>query len=433
MRWVPVAAAVIAVGALIYLLRAVLAPVFFAFLLAYVLNPVVARFEQRRVSRALGITLLLGGVLGAIGAFALLLLPAIISDLVALARELPAAARRLFELAAPFLAQYGIEVPSTSDEALGRVQQLMSELPAGAAGALGEVAKAVLGNTASFLNVLAGAIMVPILSFYLLKDFDPLIAGARDLIPSGSRNTVTDIVREVDQVLGQFLRGQLMVMAILALLYAVGYSIIGVRLAVPIGIVAGLLSFIPYLGGAAAFGLALLMVALHWTGWVQVGWLVAVYGLIQVLEGFVITPRIVGDKLGLAPVWVLLGLMAGGNLFGFVGVLLALPATAVVKVAVVRGLQRYKQSRMYTGGERPQQQDEPPRSPAAEAADAAIAGPVAGAPPAGAKASAPPGGVGEGSASGKAGQGTPPADTAESGGPSGEARASTAPDTGRFG
>jgi predicted PurR-regulated permease PerM len=365
-RWVPVTAAIAAAGLLVYLLRAVLAPVFFAFLLAYMLNPVVARFESRRVPRAAGIALLLGGVLVAIAAFALLLLPAIVSDLGALGRELPAAARRMLELAAPFLGKYGIEVPSSSDELLRRLQHHLSDLPAGAAGALGEVVKAVLGNTASFLNILAGAVMVPILSFYLLKDFDSLVSGARELIPPGSRAAVIDIAREVDQVLGQFIRGQLTVMAILALLYAVGYSLIGVRLAVPIGIVAGLLSFIPYLGGAAAFGLALLMVALHWTGWAQIVLLAAVYALIQLLEGFVITPRIVGDKLGLAPVWVLLGLMAGGNLFGFVGVLLALPATAVAKVAVVRGLESYKRSRVYRGPE-PEQAD-PERQPEAAAA-----------------------------------------------------------------
>jgi predicted PurR-regulated permease PerM len=369
-RWVPVAAAVVAAGLLIYLLRAVLAPVFFAFLLAYMLNPLVARFESRRVPRTAGITLLLGGVLGAIAVFALLLLPGIVRDLIALGGELPAAARRVFELGAPHLKQYGIEVPSSSEELLRRLQDAMSGLPAGAAGALGEVVKAVLGNTASFLNTLAGAIMIPILSFYLLKDFDSLMAGARELIPPASREAVTDIAAEVDQVLGQFIRGQLMVMGILAVLYAGGYSLIGVRLAVPIGIVAGLLSFIPYLGGAAAFGLALLMVALHWTGWVQIVLLTVVYAVIQLLEGFVITPRIVGDKLGLAPVWVLIGLMAGGNLFGFVGVLLALPATAVAKVAVVRGLERYKNSRVYRG---PKQEQA-----VAEAGRQAAAGTIAG-------------------------------------------------------
>lgn len=352
LRWVPITAGVVAAGVLIYLLRAVLAPVFFAFLLAYMLNPLVARFESRRLPRAAGIVLLLAGVLGAFAAFALLLLPGIVRDLIALGRELPAAARRVFELAAPFLGEYGIEVPTSSDELLRRLQHAMSDLPVGAAGVLGEVAVSVLGNTAAFLNTLAGAIMIPILSFYLLKDFDALVAGIRDLIPTASRAAVIDIAGEVDRVLGQFIRGQIMVMAILAVLYAVGYSLIGVRLAVPIGIVAGLLSFIPYLGGGAAFGLALLMVALHWTGWMQLVLLVAVYALIQLLEGFVITPRIVGDKLGLAPVWVLLGLMAGGNLFGFVGVLLALPATAVAKVAVVRGLDTYKKSRVYRGQER---------------------------------------------------------------------------------
>jgi predicted PurR-regulated permease PerM len=155
---------------------------------------------------------------------------------------------------------------------------------------------------------------------------------------------------EVDEVLGQFIRGQVTVMVILAVLYAVAYSLIGVRLAVPIGVVAGLLSFIPYLGGAVALGLALLMVALHFTGWTQPILVVVAYAVIQLLEGFVITPRIVGEKLGLSPVWVLFGLMVGGHLFGFMGVMLALPATAVAKVLVVRGVASYKRSSVYREG-----------------------------------------------------------------------------------
>jgi predicted PurR-regulated permease PerM len=155
------------------------------------------------------------------------------------------------------------------------------------------------------------------------------------------------MAREVDQVLGQFVRGQLTVMAILAVLYAVAYSLLGVRLAVPIGVVAGLLSFIPYAGGALALGLALLMVGLHFQSWGQLLAVIAAYGVIQLLEGFLITPRIVGDKLGLPPLWVLFSMMVGGELFGFMGVMLALPASAVIKVFVGHALARYRGSALF--------------------------------------------------------------------------------------
>ena len=349
-RWSLFAAALVAFGVLVYLLRAVLTPVFFAFLLAYILNPAVDRLETRRIPRTAAIALLLAGALGAIAVFVVMVLPAMVSDIASLVRELPAAARRAQELAAPALARLGVELPSTSDELLVGAQKHLASLPTGGSAVAGAAVQAILGGTASFFNALASAIMVPILSFYLLNDFHSLAAGFRELLPHGSRDRVVDIFSEVDQVLGQFVRGQILVMAILALLYAVAYSVIGVRLAVPIGIVAGLISFIPYVGGAAAFGLATLMVLLHWTGWWQLIAVVVAYGVIQMLEGFVITPRVVGDKLGLAPIWVLIGLMAGGNLFGFTGILLALPATAVAKVLVMRGIRFYKQSGVYRGG-----------------------------------------------------------------------------------
>jgi predicted PurR-regulated permease PerM len=288
-------------------------------------------------------------VLTGLGLVALLALPGIVADLAALARELPMALKRLVERVEPFLAAQGVPIPASGSEALGALQDDLRKLAPSAVGPLQTAIKTVLGGTASALGAVAGALMVPVVAFYLLHDFDDIVARMRELLPHGSRDAIVEMVGEVDTVLGQFVRGQLTVMLILAVLYAVGYSLAGVRLAVPIGIVAGLLSFIPYVGGALALGLALLMVALHYAGVGQLIFVVAVYGVIQVLEGFVITPRIVGDKLGLAPVWVLFALMVGGELFGFLGVMLALPAAAIVKVFVVRLLTRYQASALYTG------------------------------------------------------------------------------------
>jgi len=159
---------------------------------------------------------------------------------------------------------------------------------------------------------------------------------------------VVDVASEVDMVLGEFVRGQLIVMLLLAILYAVAYALIGVRLALVIGLVAGLLSFIPYVGGAAALGMALLMGLIDWRGPMPLVWVTVAYALIQVLEGFVITPRVVGEKVGLAPIWVLFALMVGAELFGFLGVLLALPAAAVIKIFAVRGIAWYRKSTFFT-------------------------------------------------------------------------------------
>jgi predicted PurR-regulated permease PerM len=205
----------------------------------------------------------------------------------------------------------------------------------------------LVGGTASVFGALAAIVIVPVLAFYLLLDFDIITAHALALVPTREREQVARTAREVDGVLGHFVRGQLTVMGILAALYGIGYMLVGVPLAVPIGLVAGLLSFIPYVGSAVALGLGLLMVTLHWEGWQPLVGVVIVYTVVQALEGLVITPRVVGDKLGLSPVWVLLALMVGGELFGFVGVMLALPAAAIAKVFASHALRRYHESQLY--------------------------------------------------------------------------------------
>lgn len=338
------AAAAAAVGALMFLLRAVLAPVFTAFLLAYMFDPLVDVFEARRIPRPLGILLLLLGFGLVLGGFGLLVAPTIARDLSALLAELPVAAQRAVDQLVPLLQRLGIELPSSASDLLGQLQAQMTQVGPAALGSLKGAVGAAAGGTASVMGAVAAAIMVPIFTFYLLADFDLIVAEARALIPAHLRPGVVDVVSEVDGVLGQFVRGQLAVMLILAVLYGGGYALVGVPLSVPIGVIAGCLAFIPYVGGAVALGLALLMVALHFHGAGQLVAVLAVYGVVQVLEGFVITPRIVGDKLGLAPVWVLLALMAFGELFGFMGVMLALPAAAIIKVLVGRLLDRYRRS-----------------------------------------------------------------------------------------
>jgi predicted PurR-regulated permease PerM len=240
-------------------------------------------------------------------------------------------------------------IPSSGSEALAALEQHAKELAPGAMDAARGAAAGLLGGTASVLGGLAAALIVPVLAFYLLRDFDLMVAAATELIPHERRESIVGLGREIDEVLGQFVRGQLTVMAILAALYAVGYALVGVPLAVPIGIVAGLLSFIPYVGGGLSLGLASLMVALHWNGIGQLLGVLAVYGMVQLLEGLLITPKIVGDKLGLPAVFVLIALMVGAELFGFLGIMAALPAAAVIKVLSAHAVRRYRESALFTG------------------------------------------------------------------------------------
>lgn len=359
-RWVIVLFVLALVGLLLWGLRGVLTPVFFALLIAYMLDPLVDKFEERKIPRGVGIAVLLTVVLGALTVFSLLAVPGIVRDSADFMRELPATVRGLEDRMAPILAEYGVELPATMSEAVATVTGgdgdgggLSSDKIAKAAQPALSVVGWVLGGTVSLFGAAASALLVLVFAAYLLHDFDRMTAGIAELIPAKWRPFIVDIAKEVDLVLGEFFRGQLIVMVILAVAYALAYSLLGVRLAVLIGVVAGMLSFIPYVGGAVALGFAVVMCLVDWGGWGQFLGVIGAYTVIQVLEGFVITPRVVGDKVGLSAIWVLFALMVGGELFGFLGVLLALPAAAVLKIFVMRALASYRASEFFLDGPEP--------------------------------------------------------------------------------
>jgi predicted PurR-regulated permease PerM len=342
-------AALVLVGLSLYGLRGVLTPVFFAFLIAYALDPLVDRLEARRVPRGASIAILVTGVLVGLALVALLVVPGMVRDVAAFADEVPSMVERAWERLRPWLAAHDVSIPRDFNALVERVGDAGS-LAKSAAQPAAAVLEWLVGSTASAIGAVFGLLMVPVFASYLLYDFDRMIGGIRDLIPERVRPRVVQLAGEVDEILGQFVRGQVLVMVALAVLYAVGYGLVSVPLAVPIGLVAGLLSFIPYVGGAVALGLALIACVLDWSGPWQLVWVVVVYTIIQTLEGFVITPRVVGDKVGLPAVWVLFALMLGGELFGFMGVLLALPAAAVAKIFVRHGLDWYRHSEIYRAG-----------------------------------------------------------------------------------
>jgi predicted PurR-regulated permease PerM len=295
--------------------------------------------------------------------------PAVLADMAELARALPLAAARALERVQPWLWEQGISLPSSPQELVAAADTHLRELAPSALGPLRNLAGTVAGGTASFLGSLAALLIVPVLTFYLLKDFDLLVAKIDELVPPRRRAQVAGFAREVDDVVGHFVRGQLMVMTLLAVLYAAGYALIGVPLAVPIGMIAGLLSFIPYVGSGVALVLGLLMVTLHFTAWSQLALVLVVYGVVQMLEGFVITPRVLGERLGISPPWVLIALMVGAELYGLLGVMFALPVAAVLKVFLTHGVTRYRSSPVFADGT------------AAAGAVGAVGGPSASAPP----------------------------------------------------
>jgi predicted PurR-regulated permease PerM len=337
-----IAGALLIAGFLVYWLRHVFTPIFLAFIIAYILDPVVDRLEAWKVPRPLAIAVVLGGTLGAIVVFLALVLPSIVAEVAGVVQDLPRQLAALWSRFEPWLVQQGISIPHSTQEWVERLGAYTSELASSILAPAGNVLSSIMGGTLSVIGSVVAALLVLVFGVYLLSAFDRMTAEVRELIPWRWRATVISYAEEIDQILSQFVRGQLTVMAILAVLYSGAYALLGVRLAVPIGIAAGMLNFIPYVGGAFALAAGMLMSLLGgWHPWQLVGIGLA-YAVVQTLEGFVITPRVVGKTVGLSEIWVLVALFVGGELFGFLGILLALPTAAVAKIFVSRGVQYYR-------------------------------------------------------------------------------------------
>jgi predicted PurR-regulated permease PerM len=339
--------ALLITGFIVYWLRNVFTPIFLAFIIAYILDPVVDRLETWKVPRPLGIAIVLGGTLGAIVVFLALVLPSIIAEVAGVIQELPRQLAALWGWLEPWLIQQGISIPHSTQEWIERLGAYASEVASSLLAPAGNVLRSIMGGTFSVIGSIVAALVVLVFGVYLLSAFDRITAEVRELIPWRWRATVVSYAEEIDQILSHFVRGQLTVMAILAVLYSSAYALLGVRLAAPIGIAAGVLNFIPYLGGAFALTAGVLMSLLGgWHPWQLVGVGLA-YALIQMLEGFVITPRVVGKTVGLSEIWVLVALFIGGEIFGFLGILLALPTAAVAKIFVTRGVQYYRTTQLF--------------------------------------------------------------------------------------
>jgi predicted PurR-regulated permease PerM len=354
-RWVFWVGLSIAGVWLLFTLRGVLGPVFFAFLIAYMLDPLVDRIEESRLlrgrsyGRGVGIAVILAGFFAITVVGVAVIVPMVYEQIASFVRGLPALVERSRAEWEPILAEYGVTIPSSVGQAFEELHLDVQSVVSKGYAPFTAAVKSFLGGTATAVAGIVASVMIPVFAFYLLYDFDRLIAGVGEVIPPRYRDEARGFFGEIDAVLGQFFRGQFTVMLILGFLYAVGYGAIGVPLALPIGILAGFLAFIPYVGSFTALGLALLMTLLDWQGWGQLVWVLGVHAVIQGLEGFVITPKIMGDTVGISAIAVLLALLVGAELLGFTGVLLAVPTAAVLKILLQRLAERYRQSGFYTG------------------------------------------------------------------------------------
>jgi predicted PurR-regulated permease PerM len=330
LAWAGVAAGV---ALLLWLLAPVLVPFITATVLAYALAPAAQALVARRVPRVLAVLLVELLFVLALLALVLLVLPILNKELPALRDQIPQLAKTVNDKVAPWLAQHGVQLQLDPASIKAFVlKYLDANLEDWLATAL---SSARIGG--SFLLALVGnAVLLPVVLFYLLHDWPDLKARAWALVPPTLRAPVGGFLTECDDMLGGYLRGQLLVMGALAIYYSLGLMLAGFDLGLPIGVFTGLAVFIPYVGFGLGLLLALLAGLLQFASWYGVAAVAVVYGVGQMLEGFVLTPRLVGERIGLSPLMVIFALLAFGHLLGFVGVLIALPLSALAVVAVRR-------------------------------------------------------------------------------------------------
>ena len=340
----------LAIGTLAWLvlhsIAGVLSMLFVSLLLAYILDPVVDWFEARRISRSLAIVILMAGTILVLGGFFLWIVPTLVGELAGAGHRLRAF---IGNEDAGVIAWVQERLGMDAAEILAHVREKAQEIAPQAMNVVGDFLKGALSRTAGAVGWLVNVLMVPVFVFYFLRDFDVMKAQVASLIPLHRRDFVVERARRVDGVVGEWLRGQVKVALLLSVLYATGLALVGVKLGIPIGILAGLLGIVPYLGFAFGFGLAVLMSLLVWTGIGTLMGVVVVFTVVQLLEGYVITPRIVGEKVGLSPVAVIVVLLVGGELLGLLGFVLAVPVAGAAKTILVEVIDWYRSSRHYTG------------------------------------------------------------------------------------
>jgi predicted PurR-regulated permease PerM len=333
----------------LWLLGPVLMPFVVAGVLAYALSPLVQGAQRAcggRLPRVVAVVLVEVVFLLLLVALFTLLVPILAHELPRMRDQLPVLVERLQTELVPWLQAKGIHVALDSASLKTMVLQVFNtSFDDGFKQALtslrigGSVALAVVGNL----------VLVPVVLFYVLLDWKRFVRHVEALVPVPARAAYDSFVSECDDVLGQYLRGQLSVMALLAVYYSVALWLFGLELALPIGVFTGLAVFVPYIGFGLGLVLALLASVLQFAPREALAVVAVVYGVGQLIEGFVLTPRLVGERIGLHPLHVIFALMAFGQLFGFVGVLVALPASAVLLVAIRRLRAQYQASALYRG------------------------------------------------------------------------------------
>lgn len=333
----------------LYVLRDVLLPFVAGITIAYFLDPLTTFLQRKMHSRAAALGVVCFVLLLALLLCIFIIVPIVQKQMTLFLANLPVYAGLLWNKVEPYFIELKRIFPSQADN----LQQTVSEhLSGGMKLLLGTVRK-VLSGSMAFINLLSVLLITPVVAFYLLRDWDGFCNVIKGLLPRQEARTIRKLLSEMNDIISGFVRGQATVCLCLGVFYAVGLTLCGLDLGLLIGLGIGILSFIPYVGSTIGFVTSVGLSIIQFGDWKHTIAVIVVFLLGQMLEGNVLTPKLVGEKVGLHPVWVMFALLAGASLFGFLGVLIAVPTAAIIGVLVRFGIQKYKESALYLGTVKP--------------------------------------------------------------------------------
>jgi predicted PurR-regulated permease PerM len=343
-RWLIWLGIAVVMAVLVYEMRAALTPFIAGMAVAYLLDPLADRLEAVGVPRTGAVCIILGSFLAILVLVAVLLFPLLQTQIVELAARVPSYIQKARDAVLPMIDRLQATLSQAEVE---RLRSAAGNVAGDVVGWVGQILSGLWSGGLAVFNALSLVVIMPVVAFYLLRDWDRIVAHIDSLLPRDAAGTIREQVREIDDRLSGFVRGQASVCLALGTWYAVGLTLVGLDFGLLVGITAGLISFVPYLGTGLGLIVGLGLALAQFDSWLPIGLVAAVFASGQILEGYVLTPRMVGERVGLHPVWVLFALMAGGALLGFTGVLLAVPAAAVIGVVVRFAISRYVQSPLY--------------------------------------------------------------------------------------
>ena len=342
------------------LVQSILLPFATGFVIAYVLAPVVAWLEGRGVPRSFGSFLVLILFLVVFAGILVVLVPLIQGQIVELITRVPNLVRASQDQLGKLIVLLQEHLPA---EDVTKLRDLLGTKLAEALTWIAALVQGMITSSFAILNIVSLVVVTPIVTFFLLRDWDAMVAQIDSYLPRQSLDTVRGQARIVSDTLVGFIHGQALVCLILAIYYGVALTAAGLQSGLALGLLIGVLAIIPILGSATGFTLAIGFAALQYGTWPEIVVVIGIFAFGQLVEGNVLTPKLVGDRIHLHPVWVIFALFAGGTLYGFVGVLLAVPAAAVIGVLIRFALSRYRASTLYDAREREPQSEPPSREP----------------------------------------------------------------------